>query len=37
VDRVKGSFAGSGDLKQLVSLIANSDAFRFRLSEGASL
>ena len=37
VERVKGSFAGSGDLKQLVSLIAHSDAFRFRLSEGASL
>ena len=37
VDRVKRTFAASGDLRQLVALIAGSDAFRFRLSEGARL
>jgi hypothetical protein len=35
VDIVGRSFATSGDLKQLVLSIATSDAFRFRVSEGA--
>ena len=36
VESLKDRFAGSGDLKQLVMLIASSDSFRFRLSEGAA-
>jgi hypothetical protein len=37
VERLGGNFAASGDLKALVQLIATSDSFRFRLSEGAAL
>ncbi|HXU83102.1 MAG TPA: DUF1585 domain-containing protein, partial [Polyangia bacterium] len=37
VDRLGESFAPSGDLRGLVQLIATSDSFRFRLSEGAAL
>jgi hypothetical protein len=36
LDRVSTRFAGSGDLAGLVATIAGSDAFRFRLSEGAA-
>ncbi|MDP9151988.1 MAG: DUF1588 domain-containing protein, partial [Myxococcota bacterium] len=32
---VSGSFAQSGDLKSLIGLVAASDTFRFRTSEGA--
>lgn len=34
VERVTGDFEQTGDLRQLVSTIARSDAFRFRQSEG---
>lgn len=37
VDRLGASFAPSGDLRELVQLVATSDSFRFRLSEGAAL
>jgi hypothetical protein len=35
VERLKDSFAASGDLKGLVQLVASSDSFRFRLSGAA--
>ncbi len=34
LERVKGTFASSGDLKALVVSIVNSDSFRLRTSEG---
>ncbi len=36
VDRLSARFAESGDLHALVALVATSDSFRFRLSEGAA-
>jgi len=37
LDRIRSRFTETGDLKQLVVLIASSDSFRFRRSEGAPL
>jgi hypothetical protein len=37
LERVTHGFSGPGDLRGLVQLIATSDSFRFRLSEGAPL
>jgi hypothetical protein len=36
VERLRDSFAASGDLRQLVQLVASSDSFRFRTTEGAT-
>jgi hypothetical protein len=34
IQSVAKTFAGTGDLKQLVALVAESDSFRLRLAEG---
>ena len=36
VDQVSKAFAATGDLKSLLVLVATSDSFRFRTSEGAA-
>jgi hypothetical protein len=36
LERLSSSFAASGDLKRLVELVASSDSFRFRQSEGVA-
>ena len=36
LDRLSARFAASGDLEELVALVATSDAFRFRQTEGVA-